>query len=56
MNKQFTVEITETLQRSIIVSAKSLEKAVSIVSEQYKNEEIILGAEDFISHDINVIV
>jgi hypothetical protein len=55
MNKQFTVEITEILQRSIIVSAQSLEEAVGIITEQYKNEEIILSAEDFIGHAINVI-
>lgn len=46
--KEYDIEITETLSRTIRVKAESLEGALSQVEDSYKNEEIILSAEDFI--------
>lgn len=45
--KEYTVKITETLKRTIIIKADSDEDALLKVKEQYDNEEIILGSEDY---------
>ena len=47
MNK-YTIEITETLQRQIEIKANSHDEALKIIKEKYKNEEIVLTADDFI--------
>jgi len=52
---KYIVEITETLQRQVEVEASNEEEACDIVSEQYRNCEIVLDAEDFIEKEINVI-
>ena len=45
--KTYSVEITETLQRTIQVEANSSEDAEDIVNEQWYKSEQILDAEDF---------
>ena len=52
--KNFKVTITETLEREIILDAKSAEHAVDIVERKYKNEEIILDAEDYVLTEFKV--
>jgi hypothetical protein len=51
---EYKVQLTETLQRLVFVSATSKEKAVETVCRMYRSEEIILGAEDFIDTEIKV--
>lgn len=50
MNK-YKVEITETLQKTIEVEADNTEDAIRKVMKMYKNEEIILGDNDFVDLD-----
>lgn len=45
--KEFDVEITETLQKTVTVEADSKE-ALRIVKDMWKNSDIILDAENFI--------
>lgn len=50
----YTVEITESLGRCIIVSAASELEAIEKAAREYKNQRIVLDAEDFVSVDFNV--
>lgn len=50
--KKFKIEITETLQRIIDIEANSLDDAVIEISEQYRNEKIVLDSSDYIKTDI----
>lgn len=50
--KEYTVEVKETLHRLITVEANSMEEAVSIVSEQYDKEEIVLDYDDYAGYEI----
>tara|TARA_Y100000389_G_scaffold137432_1_gene134996 strand:+ start:2494 stop:2667 length:174 start_codon:yes stop_codon:yes gene_type:complete len=53
--KNFNIEITETLQRQIEVSAKDQDDAIDQVRKMYSNEEIVLDSEDFMDFDIECI-
>ena len=44
---EYEIEIEEILQRTIKVEAENGEEAIRKVKEMYRNEEIILDAEDF---------
>lgn len=46
MKENYSIEITETLQRTVDVEADSYYEALDIVREKYKNEEIILNSEN----------
>lgn len=46
MEKEYQIEIEETLQRVINIRANSVEDAIKIAEERYKNEEIILDYND----------
>ncbi|MEE9431502.1 MAG: DpnD/PcfM family protein [Melioribacteraceae bacterium] len=50
--KTFEIEITETLQTVQKVKANNYEEAYSTVNNKYKNEEIILGAEEYADTEI----
>ena len=52
--KKYLVEITETLQKQITVSANSREEAEQKVKERYKNEDIILNENDYVDTDFHV--
>ena len=52
---KYTVEITETLQKSIEVEASSPEEAESLIRQQYDREEIVLDADSYISTEIQTI-
>jgi len=43
----FKVRITETLQKAVTVEAESREQAEQIVSDNWKDSQYILEAEDF---------
>jgi hypothetical protein len=54
----YKIEIQELLARVVEVKAKSIEDAISIVSNNYKKAEIILNSNDYVSAnfiDINEI-
>ena len=44
----FKIEMTETLQKAIEVSASSLDEAVEIIKNKYNNGEIVLDSNDYI--------
>ncbi|MCI8472303.1 MAG: DpnD protein [Clostridiales bacterium] len=46
MEKEYTVVITEVLQRKVPVRAKSKDDAEYIVEQQYYNQEHILNEND----------
>lgn len=48
MNKIYTIEITETLQKQVKIKASSQEEAEKKVREQYQNNEIVLDSNDYI--------
>lgn len=45
--KQYDVTITETLQRTVPIRAKSLAEAEEIAEKNWNNSEYVLGADDF---------
>ena len=47
MQKEYEIEIEETLQKVVKVKANSLDEAIDIVEEKYRNQEYILDSEDF---------
>ena len=53
-NKYYTVEITETLQRRIVIKAVSAEEALLIAKGMYRREEIILDADDCVDRKIEI--
>lgn len=53
--KEFDVCITEVLNKTILVKAKSKEEAHDIVAKQYANNEIVLDYNDFSFYEIEVM-
>lgn len=51
--KEFVVYVTETLQRKVVVEAKSLTEAEKKVQEAYENEEITLDYNDYLQVDFD---
>ena len=52
---EFQIEITETLSRIVSVDANDIDEAIQKVREQYRQSDIVLDSEDFISVDFNEI-
>ena len=50
---KYKVQITETLTREVYVEADNLEDAQQIVEDKYRNQEIVLDADDFTFVDFN---
>ena len=46
--KTFKIEIKETLSRIVEIEADDVEEALLKIQDQYKNEDIILDAADFV--------
>lgn len=46
--KTFSIEIEETLSRTVEVEANSAEEAISKLKKSYQNQEIILSSEDYV--------
>ena len=42
MQKTYNIEIEETLQKVVKIKANSLDEAIDIAKERYRNEEYIL--------------
>lgn len=55
MAKEWNVEITETLQRTVKVAAETADEAWTMVREMYRNCEVVLDSEDFIDSEICVL-
>ncbi len=53
--KTFQVEITEILQKIILIDAEDENEAYVKVSDMYENCDIILDADDFIQNEINLL-
>ena len=45
--KTFSISITEVLKTTVDIQAETLEEAVQIVKDRYRNSEIVLTADDF---------
>lgn len=45
--KTFSISITEVLKTTVETHAENLEEAIQNVKDQYRNQEIILTADDF---------
>ena len=54
--KKFLIEIEEILQRVIEIKAESLADAIFIVNNMYKNQDIILDADDLKSINIGEVI
>ena len=52
--KTYRVVITETLQRTGYIDAKSAEEAKDVAEERYRNEEIVLDWGDHQGTEIEV--
>lgn len=52
--KKFLVRITETLEKTVEIDAENELDAVNVVTELYRNSEIVLDSSDFIGTDIEV--
>ena len=45
--KTFSISITEVLKTTVETQAETLEEAIQNVEDRYRNQEIILTADDF---------
>ena len=53
--KEFEIEITETLQKTVKIRAESREEAEAIAQEKWNRCEIVLDSENFIEADFSTI-
>lgn len=53
--KKYTIEITETLQKQIVIKAHSKEEAIKKIKEHYYNSDIILDSNDYIDTQFQYI-
>ena len=53
--KKYLVEITETSQRQITVTAKTRDEAEQKVRQKYRDDEIVLSEQDYVDTDFHVI-
>lgn len=52
---KFKVEITETYQKQETVEAQNEDEAIKKLKEKYRNEELILNEENYITTEFEVI-
>lgn len=52
MKRNYKIEIKETLEHVYDIEANSLQEAISIANEKYRNEEFILDTNDYKSTEI----
>jgi len=50
----YNVLITETLEKIVTVFAYNADEARAIVADRHRNSDYILGADDFVSLEIDV--
>lgn len=55
IEETYTFEITETLQRQVVVVAHNADEARKIVEKRYRNNEITLDADDFVDYEIEEV-
>lgn len=53
--KTYRVVVTETLQRTVYIDAKSAEEAKGVAEERYHNEEIVLDWGDYQDTKMEVV-
>ena len=53
--KEYTVQITETLQREVNIVAESESEVYSIIQDRYDNGDLILDADDHDNTEIEVL-
>lgn len=53
--KEYNVEITETLQKTITIMAESEEDAIEKAKESYYAEEIVLDDSAYIDTEYNIV-
>lgn len=53
--KSFTVEITETLRRTVTVEARDPDEAINKVRSAWRNSEYVLDADDFLEAGFEVV-
>lgn len=51
----FQVQITETLQRTLSIQAKSKSEALNIAYNMYKTEDVILDASDYMDTEFQLL-
>ncbi|MDY0315529.1 MAG: DpnD/PcfM family protein [Bacteroidales bacterium] len=54
--KTFEIEVLETLSRIVSVKAENQNNAILKVKEMYRNEEIVLDADDYIDTKISLFM
>lgn len=53
--REYTVTITERLARAVVVLASGRNEAERYVMDRYAEQEIVLGAEDFVGNDFETV-
>ncbi len=48
----FNIEITETLRRTVPIKAQSEAEAIGKAHARYEEQQIVLGADDFVEYEI----
>lgn len=48
----FKIEIQEVLSRIVEIESNNSEEAIATAKEMYRNEEIVLGSEDYVTTEI----
>ena len=54
-NREFKIEIVETLIRIVTIEAKTKDEAMDSLMRDYSNAEVVLDADDFFDVEFNVI-
>ena len=54
MNK-YTIEITETLKKTVTIQAETASDAYDLVENMYNNEEIVLDSTDYAGVDYQIV-
>lgn len=52
---KFRVIITETLERVVEVTAPDEERAMEIIFDQYRDEDIVLNADDYVDTAFDIV-
>ncbi len=52
---RYVVEITEILQKQIVVDGKNREEAEIKAREKYRNEAVVLSSNDYVDTDFSVL-
>lgn len=53
--QEFKVEITETLQKTVTVHAKSENEAIQMAKDMYHDEKVVLGYESYVDTEFELV-